>query len=53
MDLSTHDSPLLPLIPCQTCAAGRATLHGRICERCAARVDAELDIDVLTLGGAP
>lgn len=47
MDLSTHDSPLLPLMPCATCPNGMATLHGRICERCAARVDAELDADLL------
>jgi hypothetical protein len=49
MDLSNHDSPLLPLTPCATCTAGMATRHGRICERCAARIHAELDADLLTL----
>lgn len=53
MDLSSHDSPLLPLIPCQTCDTGMATRHGRMCERCAATVHVELDLDLVALEVTP
>lgn len=54
MDLSSHDSPLLPLRPCATCPDRLAARNLLICEGCAARIDAQLlDLEPIAREGRP